>query len=613
MKYLFPILFVIIISTALPAQNIIVNKVEPPNWWTGMKTNKIQLMVYGENLNGISAKFNSAQIKVNRVNKIENHSYAFIDVEISDKAKPDDYELILTRGEEKTTVKYPIQKRETGEKRFQGFSSEDIIYLIMPDRFVNGDPSNDSVAGYTDYMNKISGQARAGGDIQGMINKIDYLAKLGVTAIWSTPLTENNTFRSYHGYAATDFYKIDPRLGTNELYKKFVSEAHRHGLKVILDHVSNHFSDDHPWMKNLPTPDWINGTKEKHLDANHHKMIFTDIYADSATIKHVERGWFVDSMPDLNQENPFVANYIIQNTIWWMEYAGLDAIREDTYPYNNQEFMAHWAKVVMDEYPSANIVGEVWSGETAFLAGYQKDTFLPRSFNTNLPALTDFALRDILIGYLSGSKNMYHLFEVLAKDYLYKNPNNLVTFADNHDLPRVMYFAGGNVDKAKIVYTILLTTRGIPQIFYGSEIGMVGTDNHGELRIPFPGGFPDDKRDTFTAAERTKDENDIFNFLQELIWIRKNYPALAKGNLTHFPPENDVYIYFKTYEKEKLMIAINNNSDAVYTDLKMMKNMIPEKSKIINVRTGEEIKLNSGMLLKIGPVRAEIFKVVQPK
>jgi len=610
MKYFFSILFVLILSTTFFAQKISVNKIEPPNWWAGMKTNKVQLMVYGENLNNISVKFNNARIKVNRVNKIENPSYAFIDIEIPNSIQPKDYELILSRGKEKTTAKFPVLKRETDKKHFQGFSNEDIIYLIMPDRFVNGDPSNDSIPGYSDYMNKIPGQNRAGGDIQGMINKLDYLRDLGITTIWSTPLTENNTFRSYHGYATTDFYKIDPRLGTNELYKKFVDEAHKRNLKIILDHVSNHFSDDHVWMKNPPTPNWTNGTKENHLDANHNKMIFTDPYADSSTIKQVERGWFVNSMPDINQENPFVANYIIQNTIWWMEYAGIDAIREDTYPYNNQKFMARWAKAMLDEYPTTNIVGEVWSGTPAFLAGYQKDTFLPRSFNTYLPAITDFGLRDVLIKYLSSENSLYNVFEVLAEDYLYKNPNNLVTFADNHDLPRVIYFAKGNIDKAKILYTILLTTRGIPQIFYGSEIGMVGTDDHGKLRAPFPGGFPNDKRDAFTSAGRTKEENDIFNFLRDLIQLRKTYPSLATGTLTHFPPVNDIYLYFRTLGKEKMMVVVNNNRSASSVDLKMMKNFVSEKSKLINVRTQEEVNLDSKMKLMIEGVRAEIYKVV---
>lgn len=610
MKNVFSTVFILFFSASIFCQKLTINKVEPPNWWAGMKSTKIQLMVYGENLKDVSAKFNDAKVKVVRVNKTANPSYAFIDIEIPNNIKPDNYRLTLMRGKEKTDVTFPILKREDCSKRFQGFSGKDIIYLIMPDRFYNGDISNDSIPGYSDYMNKVSGQNRAGGDIQGMINKLDYIKDLGITTIWSTPLTENNTFRSYHGYATTDFYKVDPRLGSNELYKKFVDEAHKRNLKIILDHVSNHFSDDHPWLKNPPTPNWTNGTKENHLDADHNKMIFTDPYADSSTIKHVERGWFVNSMPDINQGNPFVANYIIQNTIWWMEYAGIDAIREDTYPYNNQKFMARWAKAVMNEYPTTNIVGEVWSGTPAFLAGYQRDTFLPRDFNTNLPAITDFGLRDVLIKYLSGEDNLYNIFEILSEDYLYKDPNNLVTFADNHDLPRVMYFAKGNVDKAKIVYTMLLTSRGIPQIFYGSEIGIVGTDDHGKLRAPFPGGFPNDTRNAFTQEGRTKEENDIFNFLRELIQLRNDYPALSTGKLTHFPPEHDVYAYFRTLKNEKMMIVVNNNRFKSSTDLKMMKNFVSEKSKLINVKTQKEVSLDSEMKLTIEGVRAEIFKII---
>lgn len=610
MKTVFSTLLVLLFSASLFCQKLVINKIEPPNWWTGMKLNKIQLMVYGENLKDVSAKFDNAKIKVIRVNKIENPSYAFIDIEIPNNIKPDNYRLTLMRGKEKTNVTFPIFKREHNSKRFQGFSSKDIIYLIMPDRFCNGDISNDSIPGYSDYMNKTPGQNRAGGDIQGMINKLDYIKDLGITTIWATPLTENNTFRSYHGYATTDFYRVDPRLGTNELYKKLVDEAHKRNLKIILDHVSNHFSDDHPWLKNPPMPNWTNGTKENHLDADHNKMVFTDPYADSSTIKHVERGWFVNSMPDINQENPFVANYIIQNTIWWMEYAGIDAIREDTYPYNNQKFMAHWAKAVMNEYPTTNIVGEIWSGTPAFLAGYQRDTFLPRNFNTNLPAITDFGLRDVLIKYLSGENNLYNIFEILSEDYLYKDPNNLVTFADNHDLPRVMYFAKGNVDRAKIVYTLLLTTRGIPQIFYGSEIGIVGSDDHGKLRAQFPGGFPNDTRNAFTQDGRIKEENDIYNFLRNLIHLRNDYPALSTGKLTHFPPEHDVYLYFRTLENEKMMIVVNNNRSKSSADLRTMKDFVSEKSKLINVRTQEEVSLDSEMKLTIEGVRAEIFKIV---
>lgn len=611
MKKINLLFYFILVPAILSAQKITINKIEPGNWWTGMKLNKIQLMVYGKNLEGASAKFNTPEIKVEKVHKIANHAYAFIDITISKNISPRDYELVLSKGSEKTAFKFPILKKEKDKNRFQGFSDKDVIYLIMPDRFDNGDVANDSVAGYSDYMNKIPGQGRAGGDIQGMIDRLDYIKDLGFTTIWSTPVTENNTFRSYHGYASTNFYKVDPRLGSNELYKTFVEDAHKKGLKVILDHVSNHCSDDHPWIKNLPMNDWLNGSVEHHLNADHNKMEFTDPYADSSTIKHIEQGWFVSSMPDLNGANPFVENYIIENTIWWVEYSGVDGIREDTYPYNNQKFMARWAKTILNEYPTLNIVGEVWSGEPSILAGYQKDTFLPRKFNTNLPAITDFALRDVFTKYLQEKGSLFDVFNLLAKDYLYKNPNDLVTFADNHDMPRVMHFANGNFDRAKIVYTLLLTTRGIPEIFYGSEIGLVGTTNDGGLRVPFPGGFPHDTRNAFTKEGRTPDENNIFDFLRELIHIRDKYPALSQGKLVHFPPAKDIYFYFRTLGQEKMLVVINGSKNSNLADLSVAKDLISAHSNLTNVKTGMTKKLDAKMQLEAAPMSAEIYEIAE--
>ncbi|MBI1937593.1 MAG: cyclomaltodextrinase N-terminal domain-containing protein [Ignavibacteriales bacterium] len=608
MKKLLTTVVFLFLSHMIFSQNIRVDKIEPPNWWVGMKWNNVQLMVYGENLDGLTAKFNDCQIKVNKIHKIENPSYAFIDISIPKNFSPGNYTLILDKGKEEIKVTYPIMKRETGAVH-RGFGNDDVMYLIMPDRFANGDTSNDSIPGYSDSMQKIPNQGRAGGDIQGIINKLDYLKDFGITAIWSTPFVENNTFRSYHGYSATDFYKIDPRLGSNELYKKLVDEAHRHGIKIILDHVANHFSDHHVWMKNLPLKDWINGTVENHMNANHHKMIFTDIHADSATIKHVEQGWFVNDMVDFNQENPFVQNYIIQNTIWWVEYSGLDGIREDTQPYNNQKFISQWAKVMLDEYPTINIVGEVWTGESDFLAAYQKDTFLKKNFNTNLPSLTDFGLRDVLIDFITSRRSLYDVYNTIAKDFLFTNPDYLLTFVDNHDLARIMYFANGNIQKAKMAYTILMTTRGIPCIFYGSEIGMVGGGGHGELRAPFPGGFPNDNRNAFSAKERTVYENDFFSLIQQLINLRRNNKALSEGKLIHYPPDAEVYYYFKIHGDQKFLIVVNNNSSAVNADLYPAKNYLPQNSKLINIFTGAEIILNPDMKLNVDGMRAEIYKV----
>ncbi|MFA7420094.1 MAG: alpha-amylase family glycosyl hydrolase [Melioribacteraceae bacterium] len=607
MKKIWAMLFVFIINIC--AQQISVNRIDPQNWWVGMKLNRIQLMVYGQNLDNVSARFDDSRIKVAKVHKIKNATYAFIDIVIPNNLPPKEYQLILTKNKEKAFITFPILKRESPSGRFQGFSQNDVIYLIMPDRFVNGDVSNDSVRGYSDYMQKTKGQGRVGGDLQGVINKLDYLKDFGVTTTWLTPVVENNTFRSYHGYAATDFYKVDPRFGTNALYKKYVDESHKRGMKVILDHVANHCSDDHPWMKNLPTDDWFNGTLDKHLDANHHKMVFSDIHADSSTIKHVEQGWFVRGMPDPNQRNPFVQNYITQNTIWWMEFAGIDGIREDTYPYNDQKYIAQWAKIVRDEYPTTNIVGEVWTGDADLLATYQQNNCF-RKTNSNLPAVTDFALRDVLIGFAEGRNSTYQIYNVIAKDYLYPDPTQLVTFADNHDVPRVAYFTKGNLEKTKMVYDILLTTRGIPQLFYGSEIGLVGTDDHGTLRMPYPGGFPDDKRNAFVESGRGKNENELFKHIKELLGLRKQYPALATGNLTHFPPINDVYVYFRWSSSEKIMVVVNNSKSNQEVELTRLGNMISRKNKLLNVKTGITIDIPEGEKLLINSNRTEIFKVI---
>ena len=607
MRKIFLIFLIIGYITVFP-QKIEIKKIEPENWWIGMKLNKIQLMIYGKDLKSFKAKFDEPKIKIIKIHELENSDYAFIDIEIPKNILPKSYKLKLQSGKNLTEFNFPILKRENSQQRFQGFNQSDIIYLIMPDRFANGDVSNDSIKGYSDSMQKTPNQGRAGGDLQGVINKLDYLKDFGITSIWLTPVVENNTFRSYHGYAATDFYKVDSRLGSNELYKKFVDEAHKKKLKVILDHVANHCSDDHPWIKNLPMKNWFNGTLDNHLEANHNKMIFTDIHADSSTIKQVEQGWFVRSMPDLNQENIFVQNYIIQNTIWWIEFSGIDGIREDTYPYNNQKFMSKWADVILNEYPKLNIVGEVWTGEVDFLSTYQRNNPYKKP-NTFLPSVTDFALRDVLIRFVEGKDNTYNIFNVLAKDYLYTDATQLVTFVDNHDLPRLMYFAKGNIQKAKLAYDILFTTRGIPQIFYGSEIGVIGTDDHGSLRIPFPGGFPNDKRNAFNEKERSDYENDIFNHLKNLIQLRKNYKALTQGKLIHFPPINDVYVYFRIYEDEKIMIIINNNTKQMKVDLSSMKNYVNPKNKLVDLRNRKELKTDEESKIEIPEVSSLILKI----
>jgi neopullulanase len=599
------LLFSIMLFSNLFSQVIRVDKIEPPNWWEGMRHNKVQLMVYGDELNNVEIK--SDELKITKVHQVDNDKYLFIDVDFSEVAAGD-YQLSFSNDKNSVTINYPIFERAVSPSIHQGFEQEDIIYLIMPDRFVNGDETNDNIEGYVDSFQNEFPQARHGGDIAGVISKLDYLKDLGVSTIWLTPVIENNTFRSYHGYSATDLYKIDPRHGDLKTYKTLVDRTHEKGLKIIMDHVANHIAIDHPWIKNLPKSDWINGTVENHLHANHHKMVFTDPYSDSSTIKHVQEGWFVDYMPDLNHKNKFMANYIIQNTLWWIQSTGIDGIREDTYPYCDQMFMSRWAKVIMNEYPTFTIVGEVWTGNPAFLSTYQGRNKY-REIDSNLPAITDFGMRDALVNYLAGKESIYNFYTTLASDYLYADVSKLVTFVDNHDVGRAMFYANSDIEKFKIAFHLLLTTRGIPQLFYGDEIGMIENEDHGTLRKNFPGGFLSDERDAFTQLGRTDYENEIFNYFKIMLALRKEHPALSKGELIQFPPENNIYIYFKKWNDELIMNVVNASDNEIKLNISKYSNIIKERMEFVNLYNSEKINLNENTKLKISGKKAEMFLI----
>lgn len=577
------------------SQQIKINKIEPPNWWTGMKHDTVQLMIYGENLKLQNAS--SSDLQILNYQNVNNHNYTFVEVVIQPETKTGKHTITLTNDYGNAKFEYPVLKRMPEDNKHNGFSNKDVIYLLMPDRFANGDTSNDKIKGFNDSFEGNYTQGRHGGDIKGVINKLPYLKDLGITAIWLTPLVENNTNRSYHGYAATDLYKIDPRFGTISDYKNLVNQAHELGLKIVYDHVSNHISIDHPWMKNLPTNTWVNGTEKKHLNAIHNKMAFADPHSDSLTIKKITRGWFVDVMPDLNQRDSYLSKYLIQNLIWWIETAGVDGVREDTYPYVNPDFSAKLVKEIIREYPKINIVGEVWTGESAFIAGFQKNSKIRKSFNTHLPSVTDFALRDAFYHFLKG-KSIYEIYNTLAKDNLYSNPNNLLVFIDNHDIERTMFIANQKMEQAKLAYLLLLTTRGIPQILYGSEIGMVGNQDQGTLRIPFPGGFIGDTHNAFSVSGRTEYENDIFIFLKKLLHLRKQHSALSTGELTHFPPHDEVYVYIKKSEDEKILILVNNSNNTKKINL---SNYFPviKTLNFTDLISNETIKLNADVKIDI--------------
>ena len=586
------------------------NKIEPPNWWVGMKWDTVQLMVYGENLADVKVKSINDNLKILNVQSLESDSYLFVDVCIADELEPNDYELFFFNDDFEKEIFYPILSREISATEHQGFSNEDVIYLIFADRFCDGNPSNNDIGDSLDQFTSADLNGRKGGDIEGIISKLDYLKELGVTAIWITPMLENNMWMSYHGYAATDLYKIDTRFGSNELYKNLIAEAHKRGIKIILDHVSNHIGINHFWVKNLPSKDWFNGTPENFIPASHDKMAFLDVHGDSTIIKMNQQGWFTNYMPDLNQRNPLLKKYLIQNTLWWIEYAGIDGIREDTYPYNNQKYLSEWAKAILTEYPDFNIVGEIWQGVPAIISGYQSNSPVRKlDFDSNLPAVTDFALSDAIRDYLSGAKSIYKVYETIAQDNVYSDPDNLVVFFDNHDVDRAMLVADGNVEKFKIALNLVLFSRGIPAIFYGTEIGIKGGTKHGELRQSFRGGFVGDERNAFTRQGRTEVENDLFVYLQKLIKLRDRYPVLSKGKLRHIYPFENVYALIKSYEDEMAIVLINSNEEELSLESSQIKMFLPEAKGLFNLKSNEEINLSSINNFTLNKMSAEIFLI----
>jgi glycosidase len=575
-----------------------------------MKNNELQLIFYGENLSDLQIKSLDKRFKIDQITRPENSSFLFIDISLKN-VEVGNYKLLFSKGDDEFNLEYPILKRDFSASEHLGFTDEDVIYLIMADRFCDGNPNNNKIDDSLDQFTADDLDGRKGGDIEGIISKLDYLKELGVSTIWVTPMLENNMWMSYHGYAATNLYRIDPRFGTNELYKSLVDEVHKRGLKVILDHVSNHIGIKHPWIKNLPYNNWINGTVENHLSANHNKMTFPDPYSPGESIDLTWDGWFTEYMVDLNQADPFLKKYLIQNAIWWIEYSGIDGIREDTYPYCNQYAMAEWNKAILNEYPKFNIVGEIWSGVPAYLAAYQQKNKFGIHLDSHLPCVTDFALADGFRDYLSGRKGLEGIFNTLAQDFLYNDPNNLLTFFDNHDISRALYLADENVEKFKIALTILLTTRGIPKIFYGSEIGIVGDEKHGNIRSPFPGGFEGDSHNAFESSGRTEDENDIYEYTQKLLKIRKEHKSLSQGKLIHFYPFDNTYVYFRETIDESTMIIVNGNEDDIEVDLNKYSETLAKIQKSKNIFTHEIFNLTQSKKITLRRKSAEIFVLIK--
>ncbi len=562
------ILLLLFFSIIVQAQNSLIKRVEPLNWWVGMKNPNLQLLVYGQDLSGYTPELKYPGVSITGIERATNKNYLFINLLIAPEAKAGIFEINMkSNGKTKEIVKYELKDREKGSVERKGFNSGDLIYQIFPDRFANGDIKNDIVKGYPDITDRKQPFGRHGGDIQGVINHLDYISSMGYTALWLTPVTENNMpSSSYHGYAITDFYHVDPRQGTNELYRKLSDECKKRDIKLIIDIVINHCGTEWWIYKDLPSNDWLNNYPDVKL-CNFHGTAIFDPHHSEIDVKTMSDGWFTNSMPDINQRNPLVANYIIQNNIWWIEYAGLSGIRSDTHQYPDKDFVSEWAKRILTEYPDFNMVGEVWLNFPAMTAYWQKDAPNLDKFNSNLPTIMDFPLHFALRtafsegeGWDTGLARIYDLF---SQDFLLANPMNVMTFADNHDVSRFYTLLGENLPNYKLAMALLLTTRGIPQMYAGTEFVMTGDEGqgHGLMRKDFPGGWAEDKINAFTQAGLSADQIDAQNYMKRIQNWRKSSDAVKYGKMIQFIPQNGFYVYFRIKENKSVMVIINNNKD----------------------------------------------------
>jgi neopullulanase len=539
----------------------------PTHWWTGMKLNKVQLMLRGDEVgNNATASLRYPGVSLTKVTRVANKNYLFLDITISPSAKPGTFQINLP-GNKKISYQLKSRSRENGKTRIKGVNSKDLIYLIMPDRFSNGDRSNDRVAGMKDQsLNRDSIYYRHGGDLKGIQNHLDYLQDLGVTAIWLNPVIENDMKeRTEHGYAFTDHYKIDRRIGGESAYHALINDIHKKGMKIIQDAVYNHTGIEHFLFRDMPDSSWFHRWP-KYTQTNYKDQALFDPYASAAEKKIMSDGWFVTAMPDVNHDNPLFANYLIQHAIWTTEEFGIDGWRIDTYPYNDLFFMNRCNKALLDEYPQIHIFGETWVHGVINQA-YFTENNMNLSFKSNLPAATDFQTH--MYGILPALKENFgwtegvnKLYSTLAQDILYKDPTRNVNFLDNHDKTRFFSEIGEDFEKYKMGVAWLLTARGIPQLYYGLEILMKGVSNpDGWVRLDFQGGWPEDQVNKFTSGGRTVQENEAFEYVKKIANYRKASSALTTGKFMQFIPDNGLYTYFRYDEKQTVMIVMNTDKE----------------------------------------------------
>lgn len=582
-----------------------IKKVAPSFWWAGMKNPELQILLYGEDLALSDVSVSGEGIYLKETVRQDNPNYLLLYLDLSE-AKAQTFQILLKHGKKKLQIPYELKSRVRRGEDVKGFTSEDVLYLIMPDRFANGNPENDVVDGMREKkIDRADSFARHGGDIQGISNHLDYIADLGVTAIWLNPTQENDMESgSYHGYAITDYYQIDRRFGSNEDFCALVEKAHEKNLKVVMDMIFNHCGSENYLFKDKPSKDWFN-YRSNYVQTSFKTASVMDIHASAFEKKIATDGWFTSVMPDFNQRNRHVARYLIQSSIWWIEYAGINGIRQDTHPYADFDFMSQWCKEVLDEYPYFNIVGETWLNSNVLVSYWQKDSKLAAPLNSNLPTVMDFPLQALMnqafdeeTGEWGGG--LYKLYDYQTQDLVYANPMNLLTFLDNHDTSRFAQTdeMAKKLKRYKQAMVFLLTTRGIPQIYYGTEILMTGDKGKGDgdLRKDFPGGWQGDTRNCFVKNGRTALENEAFEFTRQLLNWRKGNQVIGKGSLKHYSIQNGVYVYQREFNGKSVVVFMNGTDDSKELDLTPYQEILPRENAL-DVLTGKNVNLSGRLRL----------------
>lgn len=597
------------------AANGPVDRIEPPFWWQGFEHQELQIMIHGQGVSRFAVSVDYAGVSIDRVQRVQNKNYLFVYLDISATAKPGEFDIVLEDGDFRVAQAYELKQKNPDASHTKGFSPADAIYLVTPDRFANGDPSNDSIDGLVDRLDRDDDYGRHGGDIAGLRNSLDYIRDMGFTAIWLNPILENAMPEaSYHGYATTDYYKVDPRFGSNDEYREFVAAAKAKGLGVIMDMITNHSGSEHWWMHDVPSPDWFNFYENYHQTTSA-KATIRDPYASAFDRKLYFDGWYVPAMPDLNQRNPLLADYLIQNAIWWVEYLGLTGIRLDTYSFSDVDFLSEWARRIMQEYPNFNITGEETSNSAALLAYWQRGKNNHDGYVSYLPSLLDFPLFSAVNESLTKEVPWWNspwtrAYETLANDFEYPDPMNLVIFPDNHDHSRIFTKVGEDYDLYRMAMAYYLTMRGIPQIYYGTEVLMSHSKddgNHGEIRAEFPGGWDDHRKNAFTGEGLSSKEREAQAFMKKLLNWRRKKSLVHTGKLMQYTPIRYVYAYFRYNESETVMVVFNRGSDPVSLDMARFSERLGDSTQAQDVITGERVNIES--TLDLAPMSVMILEV----